>query len=127
MGEKMKTAKHNRSNDSVSLISIATGRTIKKIRKRQGLTGEAVAIMLGFSQQQISRYERGVNHMTVSMLITLLLALDISFEEFNCNLLKEIEYLFPNNYNEYQGVMATAQSSAYYDNNDIVDFPEYFG
>lgn len=127
MGEKMKTVKHNRSNDSVSLISIATGRTIKKIRKRQGLTGEAVAIMLGFSQQQISRYERGVNHMTVSMLITLLLALDISFEEFNCNLLKEIEYLFPNNYNEYQGVMATAQSSAYYDNNDIVDFPEYFG
>ncbi|HEY3983363.1 helix-turn-helix transcriptional regulator [Cedecea sp.] len=46
------------------------------------MTGAEFGRMVGLSQQQISRYERGVNHLTLTMLIRMLIALDVTLEDF---------------------------------------------
>ncbi|WP_126357434.1 helix-turn-helix domain-containing protein [Cedecea lapagei] len=46
------------------------------------MTGAEFGRVVGLSQQQISRYERGVNHLTLTMLIKMLIALDVSLEDF---------------------------------------------
>ena len=51
------------------LFSKAVGYEIYLLRKRRLLTGKSLAELLDISQQQISRYERGVCHITVDMLI----------------------------------------------------------
>ncbi|EMA4784615.1 MULTISPECIES: helix-turn-helix domain-containing protein [Providencia] len=49
-------------------VSILIGKKIHCIRKEKGITGEKLARMLNISQQQVSRYERGVNKITVDFL-----------------------------------------------------------
>ncbi|WP_371327751.1 helix-turn-helix domain-containing protein, partial [Morganella sp. HMSC11D09] len=42
-------------------INFIVGQNIRDLRHRNGLTTKMLARMLGVSQQQLSRYERGVN------------------------------------------------------------------
>ena len=48
--------------------SLSIGKKIKKIRLQKGLSGEALSKMTGISQQQISRFERGINRIDVESL-----------------------------------------------------------
>lgn len=73
-----------------SSISLAIGRTLKRLRQNQGLTGADFGRLVNLSQQQISRYECGINHINVSMLLLLLEKLDITVGEFNTLLIEEI-------------------------------------
>ncbi|MEX9786721.1 helix-turn-helix domain-containing protein [Providencia manganoxydans] len=73
-------------------LSEAVGRQIYLTRKSRGLTGKLLASKLGVSQQQISRYERGVCRIDVDTLIYLLNQLDEPLDNFFHNvsiLLKE--------------------------------------
>ncbi|ENG7538049.1 helix-turn-helix transcriptional regulator, partial [Providencia stuartii] len=50
-------------------LSNNIGRMLKSYRRRTGLTGSELAKKINVSQQQISRYENGVNNITFDKLI----------------------------------------------------------
>lgn len=49
-------------------FNIIVGRKIKKYRKEMKLTAEELGQYIGVSQQQISRYELGTNHINIDFL-----------------------------------------------------------
>lgn len=49
-------------------ISQLIGKCMQEYRIEKGVSGECVAKKLGISQQQLSRYERGENALTVDVL-----------------------------------------------------------
>lgn len=57
------------------------GRYLRQVRKALGLSGVAVAAVLGVSQQQLSRYELGHSMMSYLMLLRLCRYLEITPEE----------------------------------------------
>lgn len=58
-------------------VSIYIGNLLKLRRKKVGLTGAQLASRLSISQQQVSRYERGKNTLTIQGLFDILQALDL--------------------------------------------------
>ncbi|WP_265523978.1 helix-turn-helix domain-containing protein, partial [Providencia heimbachae] len=58
-------------------LSNNIGKMLKSYRRRTGLTGSELAKRINVSQQQISRYENGVNHITFDKLLLLLNALEM--------------------------------------------------
>lgn len=52
-------------------VNVLVGRRIQKRRKELGYTGSQIAEKLGVSQQQFSRYERGLNKIDLSYLVIL--------------------------------------------------------
>ncbi len=58
-------------------ISIYIGTFLKHQRKAVGLTGAQLASRLSISQQQISRYERGKNTISIQGLLGILEALEL--------------------------------------------------
>ena len=71
---------NNKRNSTA--INQAVGAVIRSLRKEKKLSGYDLGCLTGLSQQQISRYERGSNHLTLSLLIEILLALDTTLDEF---------------------------------------------
>lgn len=63
-------------------ISQAIAHQVYLTRKSRGLTGKELADKLGISQQQISRYERGVCRINVDVLIFLLNKLEEPLDKF---------------------------------------------
>ncbi|CAK9886562.1 MAG: putative HTH-type transcriptional regulator [Candidatus Erwinia impunctatus] len=59
-------------------VSQHIGHEIKKRRKSLHISGAELAKKLGVSQQQISRYERGVNQPSLTMMMRLFLSLGMS-------------------------------------------------
>ncbi|MDR2225323.1 MAG: helix-turn-helix transcriptional regulator [Providencia sp.] len=70
----MKTLMLKKENNISKLI----GGRIKKIRREKGISGAELGKMLQISQQQISRYERGINHISVDCLYQISVILDVN-------------------------------------------------
>lgn len=68
-------------NETKKTIDVGMGRKIKKARKSAGISGADLAKKLGVSQQQVSRYELGQTPMTISMVIMISHALNLSINE----------------------------------------------
>ncbi|MGJ3356008.1 helix-turn-helix domain-containing protein [Providencia sp. Je.9.19] len=49
-------------------LNYLIGMKIKKLRKLKGLTGQQLSEVFNISQQQISRYERGINGVNINFL-----------------------------------------------------------
>lgn len=64
-----------------NLFSSYFGIVISKLRKEKGYTAHVLAKKINVSQQQMSRYERGVNKISVDTLANIAYSLDISVEE----------------------------------------------
>ncbi|MDR2225292.1 MAG: helix-turn-helix domain-containing protein [Providencia sp.] len=64
---------------------------LRKIRTEQGLTGTDVANILHISQQQISRYERGISNISLGMLFYLLTALNVNIHSLFHYLIDEFD------------------------------------
>lgn len=64
-----------RENDT---LSNNIGKMLKSYRRRTGLTGSELAKKINVSQQQISRYENGINNITFDKLIILFNALEMN-------------------------------------------------
>ena len=60
--------KYRRANIDVNAL---VGKRIQKRRKELGYTGSQLAAKLGVSQQQFSRYERGLNKIDLTYLVLL--------------------------------------------------------
>lgn len=67
---------------SKNIFMIAVGKEIFRLRKKRGLTGKQLAEKLNVSQQQISRYERGVCNINVDTLFVILHELECSLSSF---------------------------------------------
>lgn len=64
------------------MINKSAGEVIRLLRNKKQLSGYEFGQLTGLSQQQISRYERGVNHLTLNLLIKMLIVLDVTLEDF---------------------------------------------
>ncbi|MBG3131518.1 helix-turn-helix transcriptional regulator [Proteus mirabilis] len=81
---------------TASIAAEYIGWSLKEKRKRLGVTGEEIAKKLNISQQQVSRYERGVNTINISMLIRFFDVLEMDEDD--------ISYVFDilvHSYSEY--------------------------
>ena len=74
-------------------ISNNIGRMLKDYRRRTGLTGSELAKRINVSQQQISRYENGVNNISFDKLIILFNALEMSSRDIDV-FFEKMKYLF---------------------------------
>lgn len=59
------------TNKYPSKMHLFIGNKIKQLRKEKGLTGEELARCIGVSQQQVSRYEQGINCVNIDLLAKL--------------------------------------------------------
>lgn len=59
-------------------IDLEVGRKIKTIRTERGMTQEELASNLGISYQQLHKYEKGINRLSVSRLVLIARTLGIS-------------------------------------------------
>ncbi|EFE55234.1 DNA-binding helix-turn-helix protein [Providencia rettgeri DSM 1131] len=67
-------------------VSTVTGQFLKEQRLMMGLSGEALAKKMQLSQQQISRYERGMTHINLTTLLRYFSVLNMD--------VREIQYFF---------------------------------
>ncbi|MGJ5719060.1 helix-turn-helix domain-containing protein [Morganella sp. B601] len=63
-------------------ITLIVGQKIRALRVEHGLTTRQLANLIGMSQQQMSRYERGVNNICVETLFKLSLIFKINIDCF---------------------------------------------
>ncbi|EPL9568988.1 helix-turn-helix domain-containing protein [Providencia rettgeri] len=63
-------------------VAKIVGSKIKRLRKEHGLTGTELAAYLHVSQQQFSRYERGVNRIDIDSLVIIANFLKVSIHYF---------------------------------------------
>nr|WP_282557847.1 helix-turn-helix transcriptional regulator [Providencia burhodogranariea] len=75
-------------------VNQIVGKEIRKRRKKLGLSGIELAELIGISQQQISRYERGECNITLENLFSWANALDVSLIYFLSDELFSIENRF---------------------------------
>lgn len=68
---------------TASLVAEYIGWSLKEKRKKLGVTGEEIAKKLNISQQQVSRYERGVNTINISMLIRFFEVLEMDEDDIS--------------------------------------------
>ncbi|WP_272691087.1 helix-turn-helix domain-containing protein [Providencia sp. PROV116] len=85
-------------------INVVIGHHIMLLRKSRGLTGQGLAKKLGVSQQQVSRYERGVCKIDTDTLIIVLMHLEASLEFFFQKVALSLKERTPNLYGYYQSV-----------------------
>ncbi|WP_156823124.1 helix-turn-helix domain-containing protein [Providencia sneebia] len=65
-----------------NIFSKAIGREIARLRKSKSLSGRELSLLLNISQQQISRYENAICNISIDNLMTVLVLLDISWNDF---------------------------------------------
>ncbi|MEQ4672424.1 helix-turn-helix domain-containing protein [Providencia manganoxydans] len=85
-------------------ISLVIGRQIYLTRKARCMTGKQLGERLNVSQQQISRYERGVCHIDVYTLIHLLYILDMPVDQFFSRVSVRLSQQFPATYAKYHSL-----------------------
>ncbi|WP_255254450.1 helix-turn-helix domain-containing protein [Providencia rettgeri] len=79
----MKSNKLKTSIDSFQkILTEQIGMELSHLRKEKGLSGSDLAKKLKISQQQISRYERGICSINCGMLFSILFYLEISPSAF---------------------------------------------
>lgn len=63
--------------EDVDPIDIAVGATLRRLRQERDLSQQALGKTLGMSQQQVQKYERGINRISASMLVRAAQVLDV--------------------------------------------------
>lgn len=73
------------------LFSLSVGKQIQRLRKNRNLSAKELGLRVNVSQQQISRYERGINILNVEMLFVLLSELESPFDLFIQDVAEEMK------------------------------------
>ncbi|MEQ4664223.1 helix-turn-helix transcriptional regulator [Providencia rettgeri] len=81
------------------LLILFVGKKIKNYRLACGFSGNELGRMIGVSQQQISRYENGMNPLNFCMLNKILKSLNLDNDEIN-SFFDEFKVYFYNNSNK---------------------------
>lgn len=80
------------------MTNIEIGDNVRKLRELKGYSQETLAIEIGISQKQMSRYEKGQTSMTIETLFSIAKELHLEIGE----LLNFDSKLIFNNYSQYQ-------------------------
>lgn len=72
----------NNTTQNELYTNILAGELLRQYRRRAGLTGGELAARCGISQQQVSRYERGITLITVEAFLMFCAALKIEPDSF---------------------------------------------
>lgn len=96
---KLSKEKINNCDIQDNFLSISCGKVIKKTRKENGMTGSELARKMNISQQQMSRYERGINKISIDMLFKIAMILNIPFENVIKSIISEAKESWPNKFN----------------------------
>lgn len=67
------------------------GNHLRKARVRKGLSGQELAAIIQLSQQQVSRYELGVNKLSLDKLIEIAILLEIDIHEITTMITRQFE------------------------------------
>ncbi|EMT5584118.1 helix-turn-helix domain-containing protein [Providencia stuartii] len=70
-------------------VACAVGQKIKSLRKSQGYTVFQLAKEIDISEQQLFRYECGVNRIDIDCLVRVLKVLDVNMGEFFSEILQD--------------------------------------
>ncbi|HHE6470361.1 TPA: helix-turn-helix domain-containing protein [Providencia rettgeri] len=81
-------------------VACAVGQKIKALRRAQGFTVFQLAKEIDISEQQLFRYERGVNRIDIDCLVRVLKVLDVNMGEFFSEVLQEDTQLDENTGNK---------------------------
>lgn len=81
-------------------ISLFIGQQISRKRKSLGLSGMALAELLGLSQQQISRYEQGITNIRASTLLQIAFLFNVDVKSFFTDCIEKNSKLSLLNYKE---------------------------
>lgn len=73
-------------------LSFFFGLIIRRLRKEKGYTASELAMKINISQQQMSRYERGINKINVDIIAEISFALEIPIEIFFKYAVAEVKY-----------------------------------
>lgn len=103
MAIKAPSDKETLSTSKQHLVQ-AVGRQIYLTRRGCGLTGSQLAEKLGVSQQQVSRYERGVCRIDVDSLVYLLNQLNVPLDVFFHNVSLILKEVSPQTYAQYHSL-----------------------
>lgn len=77
------TKKQRDSDPEFDLFKEKIGKTLKKLREERGYTNyENFAFENNIARSQYGKYEKGTEDLRLSSLYKVLLAMDISFEDF---------------------------------------------
>ncbi|MGG4610001.1 helix-turn-helix domain-containing protein [Providencia sp. Me31A] len=68
------------------------GSCLRKARVSKGLSGNDLGSTIHLSQQQVSRYELGVNKLSLDKLIEIIIFLDIDINEITNIIANQVEY-----------------------------------
>ncbi|HGM9948934.1 TPA: helix-turn-helix domain-containing protein [Providencia rettgeri] len=68
------------------------GNHLRKARVSKGLSGNELGSIIHLSQQQVSRYELGINKLSLDKLIEIVIFLDIDINEVTKIIAKQVEY-----------------------------------
>ncbi|ELZ5939618.1 helix-turn-helix transcriptional regulator [Providencia stuartii] len=72
----------SQEKEHFGVINSEIGEFIRMIRIKKGLTGAELGKLIGVSQQQISRYERGYNTLSLSDFTFILSVMNVSLLDF---------------------------------------------
>lgn len=67
------------------------GNYLRKARVSRGLSGNELGSIIRLSQQQVSRYELGINKLSLDKLIEIVIFLDIDINEITKIIAKQVE------------------------------------
>lgn len=73
-------------------IYASLGNYLRKARVSKGLSGNELGSVIQLSQQQVSRYELGINKLSLDKLIEIVIFLDIDINEITKLIVKQVEY-----------------------------------
>ncbi|HHN8583682.1 TPA: helix-turn-helix domain-containing protein [Providencia rettgeri] len=85
-------------------LTQAVGRQLYLTRKSRGITGKGLGAKLGVSQQQISRYERGICHIDIDVLVCLLNELNMPLNDFFMSVSLILKETSPKTYEEFHSL-----------------------
>ncbi|WP_275075189.1 helix-turn-helix domain-containing protein [Providencia rettgeri] len=95
--------------ESLHIYSFSSimGAEIAYLRRERLLSGKELGGLVGLSQQQISRYERGVCEVSVVTLCSLLHQLDVSLDSFFYFVVLRLKKSQPLLYTQYNSLFKT--------------------
>lgn len=76
---------------SITYLNCKVGSFIRKRRVMMKISGRSLGLMVHMSQQQISRYERGITSFTIPQLDFFFTALNISWDEFIYDVIMDMD------------------------------------
>lgn len=92
------------SYNSKDYFSMIVGKEIARHRKEAGFSGGQLANMINISQQQVSRYERGICQITISLLCVILKVLNIPINDFFSGVAERIKRNQPEIYQKFETI-----------------------